>query len=113
MTFELVEKQLILTLPLEKSVPSRSGKTLVIASTHGTVTTDVLYRGKHVVITFNAFIYRREKAYQGRARASRQRAKMRELEESRRLTTAKKETKKPPRKGPHKPAPKVENPSAA
>jgi hypothetical protein len=52
---------LILHLRLGKPVPSKStGKTRVIASTHGTLTTDAVYRGKHIMVNANAFIYPRE-----------------------------------------------------
>ena len=49
---------LIIKLPLQKPVRSKSsGKTLVIASSHGTVTSPVRYRGKQIVVVANAFVY--------------------------------------------------------
>lgn len=36
--------------------PSKSGKTTIIASTHGNKVTDILYKGKAVVLGLNAYI---------------------------------------------------------
>jgi len=49
----------ILTIEIEinkEPVPSASGKTLVVASTRGNITTDVLVNGKPLVIGLNAYI---------------------------------------------------------
>ena len=50
--------KLIIELPLNAKdpQPSASGKTLVVASTHGNMTTDVLVNGKPLVIGVNAYI---------------------------------------------------------
>jgi hypothetical protein len=49
---------LTIQMPLEKAHPSRSsGKTLVVASTHGCQTTGARHSGRPIVITANAFIY--------------------------------------------------------
>jgi hypothetical protein len=48
-------------LPLEKPKPSKSGKTMVVASTHGVKTTEVRYKGRKIVVVANAFIYPSEK----------------------------------------------------
>jgi hypothetical protein len=45
-------------LPLEPPTSSKSGKSNVIASSHGVVMTDVRYKGKPVAVVLNAFIYR-------------------------------------------------------
>jgi hypothetical protein len=51
--------ELVIRLPLNKSpVPSTSGKSLVIASTHGNQKTDAVVNGQHVVIGVNAYIAR-------------------------------------------------------
>jgi len=51
-------KTLTITLPLQKAAPSRSsGKTLVVASSHGCQTTEARHSRRPVVITANAFIY--------------------------------------------------------
>jgi len=55
---EVEGKTLIIRLSLQKPVPSKSsGKTLVIASTHGVVFTTASYRGKQIALAANAFIY--------------------------------------------------------
>jgi len=48
-------------LPLEKPKPSKSGKTMVVASTHGVKTTEVRYKGRNIVVVANAFIYPNKK----------------------------------------------------
>ena len=59
---EIDGKTLIIHLPLQTPVPSKSsGKTLVIASTHGAVATEVRYRGKPIVVVANAFVYPTER----------------------------------------------------
>jgi hypothetical protein len=48
---------LIVEIEINKQpVPSASGKTLVIASTHGNVSTDVMVEGKPLTIGLNAYI---------------------------------------------------------
>ena len=49
---------LVLRLPLQNPTPSASGKTLVVASTHGNKTTAALIDGKPVVVGFNAYLKR-------------------------------------------------------
>lgn len=51
-------------LPLEKPHSSKSGKTMVIASTYGVRTTAVEYEGRKIVVVANAFIYPNEKRTQ-------------------------------------------------
>lgn len=48
-------------LPLEKPHASKSGKTMLIASTYGVQTTTVEYEGRKIVVVANAFIYRKTK----------------------------------------------------
>jgi hypothetical protein len=50
--------KLIIELPVNTKdpQPSASGKTLVVASTHGNMTTEVLVNGKPLVIGVNAYI---------------------------------------------------------
>lgn len=55
----IVEKKgnkLIIEIDLEKPTPSSSGKTLVVASTHGNTVTTVEVDGKPVTIGLNAYI---------------------------------------------------------
>lgn len=44
------------TLPLADLQPSKSGKTLRVASTEGGLRTGVLFRGRPVTVNFNAYI---------------------------------------------------------
>ena len=49
--------ELVIRLPLNKSpVPSSSGKTLVVASTHGNRTTDAVLNGQPVIVGVNAYV---------------------------------------------------------
>jgi hypothetical protein len=51
--------ELVIRLPLNKTpVPSMSGKSLVVASTHGNQKTDAVINGQPVVIGVNAYIAR-------------------------------------------------------
>ena len=49
-------KTLTLVLELQEPTPSASGKTLVVATTHGNVPTDVQVNGKPVIVGVNAYI---------------------------------------------------------
>jgi hypothetical protein len=60
-TVEREGETLIVKIPLQQPVRSRSGKTFVVASTHGTIITDARYGKKRIVVTANAFIYPQEK----------------------------------------------------
>ena len=58
---ELDGKTLVIRLPLQKPGPSKSsGKSLVIASTHGVLMTGARYRGKTIALVANAFVYRNQ-----------------------------------------------------
>ena len=50
--------ELVIRLPLEAPKPSASGKTLVVASSHGNKTTDAEVNGQKAVIGVNAYIYK-------------------------------------------------------
>ena len=41
---------------MQEPTPSASGKTLVVATTHGNMTTQCLVAGKNLVIGLNAYI---------------------------------------------------------
>jgi hypothetical protein len=57
MTAKIVGDKLVIEIPLNSSpVPSGSGKTLVVASTHGNKVTEAQVNGKNVVIGLNAYI---------------------------------------------------------
>jgi hypothetical protein len=57
MTARIVGNKLVIEIPINAvPVPSSSGKTLVIASTHGNKVTDAQVNGKNVVLGLNAYI---------------------------------------------------------
>ena len=45
-----------LEIPIQKPRPSGSGKTLVVATTHGLVNTGIEYRGSDLIVLASAFI---------------------------------------------------------
>ena len=45
---------LVITIPMQQPTPSASGKTLVVASTHGNQVTSTLVNGKPVTLGLNA-----------------------------------------------------------
>ena len=49
-------KTLTLVLDLQEPTPSATGKTLVVATTHGNQPTDVTVNGKPVIVGVNAYI---------------------------------------------------------
>jgi len=55
---EIKENKLLIEIDLEKPTPSSSGKTLVVASTHGNIVTGAEVDGKPVIIGLNAYIKR-------------------------------------------------------
>ena len=56
MTVEINNGKLCIEIDLETPTPSSSGKTLVVASTHGNTVTNVMIEGKPVTIGLNAYI---------------------------------------------------------
>ncbi len=57
MEVELKNKKLIITIPVnDKPTPSASGKTLVVASSHGNQKTTVMIDGKPIIVGVNAYI---------------------------------------------------------
>lgn len=53
---EIKANKLILTLDLQDPTPSASGKTLVVATTHGNVQTSVTVNDKPITVGVNAYI---------------------------------------------------------
>lgn len=49
-------KVLRISIPLQRPTPSASGKTMVIATTHGNVQTSAVIDGKPVIVGMNAYI---------------------------------------------------------
>ena len=56
MKVEIKDNKLFIEIDLQKPTPSSSGKTLVVASTHGNAVTTATVDGKPVVIGLNAYI---------------------------------------------------------
>ena len=56
MKAEIKGNNLVITIELQKPTLSASGKTKVVASTHGNKETDVVIEGKRVTIGVNAYI---------------------------------------------------------
>jgi hypothetical protein len=55
---EIKDNKLFIEIDLEKPTPSSSGKTLVVATTHGNIVTAAEVDGKPVIIGLNAYIKR-------------------------------------------------------
>lgn len=55
MKAEIKGNELIITLPIEAK-PSKSGKSVVIATSNGNVPTSLQYEGKVVTVGVNAYV---------------------------------------------------------
>ena len=53
---EIRDNKLFIEIDVEKPTPSSSGKTLVVASTHGNIVTTAEVDGKPLTIGLNAYI---------------------------------------------------------
>ena len=58
MKAEIKGSELIITITLQKPTPSASGKTLVVASSHGNQPTGAVIDGKPVIVGLNAYLAR-------------------------------------------------------
>ena len=58
MKVTIENNELVIRLPLTDPRPSASGKTLVVASSHGNKMTDAQIDGKPVTVGVNAYIHR-------------------------------------------------------
>ena len=56
MSVVIRDNKLCIEIDLEKPTPSASGKTLVVASTHGNVVSAARVDGKPVIVGINAYI---------------------------------------------------------
>ena len=56
MKVEIKDNKLHIEIDLETPTPSASGKTLVVASTHGNMVTTAMIDGKPIIIGLNAYI---------------------------------------------------------
>jgi len=61
MEVEIKEGKLIIAMDLQEPTPSASGKTLVIATTHGNQQTAVMHEGQPIIIGLNAYVRRLKK----------------------------------------------------
>jgi hypothetical protein len=55
---EIKENKLFIEIDIQDPEPSKSGKTLTIASTRGNVSTRVIIHGQPLIIGLNAYIKR-------------------------------------------------------
>jgi hypothetical protein len=62
MKAEVKGGKLIIEIDLQEPAPSASGKTLVVASSHGNQATTAMINGQPIVIGLNAYIRRLKKA---------------------------------------------------
>ena len=58
---EVDGKYLRIKIPLQKAAPSASGKTMVVASTHGNRETEAEVDGRKIMLGLNAYYYSKEK----------------------------------------------------
>lgn len=56
MDVKIENGKLHISIDMQEPTPSASGKTLVVASTHGNMATDCVVDGKNLVIGLNAYI---------------------------------------------------------
>jgi hypothetical protein len=56
MTAEIKGNKLCIEIELQEPAPSSSGKTLVVASSHGNVVTTAIVNGQPVTVGLNAYI---------------------------------------------------------
>ncbi len=58
MKAEIKGNQLVITIDMQEPAPSASGKTMVVASSHGNQATTAQVNGQPVTIGLNAYIKR-------------------------------------------------------
>ena len=56
MKVEIIGGNLVITIPMQTPTPSSTGKTLVVASSHGNTVTAATVNGKPVIVGLNAYI---------------------------------------------------------
>lgn len=57
MTVEIKNNKLVITIDMNpKPIPSSTGKTLVVASSHGNQATTAMIDGKPIIVGVNAYI---------------------------------------------------------
>lgn len=55
MKVEVKGKDLIITLPIEEPRLSPTGKTMMVATSHGNIKTGLMVRGKELIVGVNAY----------------------------------------------------------
>lgn len=59
MQVKIEKNELVIRLPINKPLkPSKSGKSLIVASSHGNQNTEVVVDKKVLVVGVNAFVYK-------------------------------------------------------
>ena len=56
MDVKIENGKLIISIELQEPTSSASGKTLVVATTHGNMVTSCVLNGKNIVVGLNAYI---------------------------------------------------------
>ena len=56
MKVEILNGNLVITIPMQPPTRSASGKTLVVASSHGNQPTEAKVDGKPIIVGLNAYI---------------------------------------------------------
>jgi hypothetical protein len=56
MTATIENNELVIRVSLQEPTPSSSGKTLIVASSHGNQTTTAMINGKPIIVGLNAYI---------------------------------------------------------
>ncbi len=56
MKVKIENKQLVITIPLTAPTESKSGKSLLVATTHGAVATGVMIQDRPVIVSLNAYL---------------------------------------------------------
>lgn len=56
MKVSIEQNEMVIRIPMQDPKPSATGKTLVVATTHGNVVTGAMVKGRPVTIGLNAYI---------------------------------------------------------
>jgi hypothetical protein len=57
LTAKIEKNELVIRIPINSvAVPSSSGKTLIVASSRGPITTAAEFDGKAIIVNFNAYV---------------------------------------------------------
>ncbi len=62
MKVEIVKGELVIRIPVSKKpVPSKSGKTLLVATTRGNKETECVVGDQNLIVSVNAYIYKNKR----------------------------------------------------